>query len=131
MGHTKKDCLERPRKIAAKYMNKQLAADDFVQPTLVQTYDGKRDRWAGYDPSQHKAIVEQYQRIEEAKRALKAEKLNKTDNEVSITAICFGTVCEFHSDIKYVVDLFVIAFLVFFILIAHQSVHRQIILHRT
>ncbi|KAK7571845.1 hypothetical protein V9T40_014317 [Parthenolecanium corni] len=83
MGHNKKDCLERPRKIAAKYINKQLAADDFVQPTLVQTYDGKRDRWAGYDPSQHKAIVEQYQRIEEAKRTLKAEKLNKSvaDNE--------------------------------------------------
>lgn len=89
MGHNKKDCLERPRKIAAKYINKQLAADDFVQPTLVQTYDGKRDRWAGYDPSQHKAIVEQYQRIEEAKRTLKAEKLNKSvaDNEVSFAAI--------------------------------------------
>lgn len=89
MGHNKKDCLERPRKIAAKFMNKQLAADDFVQPTLVQTYDGKRDRWAGYDPSQHKAIVEQYQRIEEAKRALKAERLNKSvaDNEVSVVVI--------------------------------------------
>lgn len=77
MGHQKKECLERPRKVGAKYTNQHIAPDEFQQPVLNQTYDGKRDRWAGYDPSQHKAIIEQFQRIEEAKRQLRAEKLNK------------------------------------------------------
>jgi pre-mRNA-processing factor SLU7 len=48
-------------------------------------YDGKRDRWSGYDPSEHKAIIEEYQNIEEAKRQLRAEKLNSTvDGNVEV-----------------------------------------------
>lgn len=84
MGHQKKECLERPRKIGARYSNTNIAPDDCEQLVLNQSYDGKRDRWAGYDPSQHKAIIEQFQRIEEAKRQLRAEKLNKglKDKEV-------------------------------------------------
>lgn len=75
MGHKKKECFERPLKVGAKYTNANIAPDDYEQPILNQSYDGKRDRWAGYDPSQHKAIIEQFQRIEEAKRQLRAEKL--------------------------------------------------------
>ncbi|XKL65694.1 hypothetical protein PGB90_009114 [Kerria lacca] len=77
-GHDKKNCFERPRKKMAKYSNEDIAPDDYVQPVLNQSYDGKRDRWAGYDPAQHKIIVEQFQRIEEAKRQLRAEKLDKS-----------------------------------------------------
>uniref|UniRef100_A0A8D8QMQ7 Pre-mRNA-splicing factor SLU7 n=1 Tax=Cacopsylla melanoneura TaxID=428564 RepID=A0A8D8QMQ7_9HEMI len=76
LTHKKKDCLERPRKVLAKYSNAQIACDEFVQPNLLQDYDSKRDRWAGYDPSNHKAIVEHYQKIEEAKRELRADKLD-------------------------------------------------------
>lgn len=73
--HLKKDCLERPRKIGAKFSNANIAFDEFVQPNLVQAYDGKRDRWAGYDPANHREIVEEYQKIEEAKREMKAQRL--------------------------------------------------------
>ncbi|KAL1461707.1 hypothetical protein WDU94_013579 [Cyamophila willieti] len=76
MTHKKKDCLERPRKVLAKYSSALIACDEFVQPNLIQDYDSKRDRWAGYDPSNHKAIVEHYQKIEEAKRELRADKLD-------------------------------------------------------
>lgn len=76
MTHNKKDCLERPRKVLAKYSNAQIACDEFVQPNLLQDYDSKRDRWAGYDPTNHKAVVEHYQKIEEAKRELRADKLD-------------------------------------------------------
>lgn len=38
-------------------------------------------RWAGYDPSEHKAIIEEYQKVEEAKKQLRAEKLNSKDEE--------------------------------------------------
>nr|CAD7394023.1 unnamed protein product [Timema cristinae] len=53
-----------------------IAPDEFIQRDLSMDYDGKRDRWAGYDPSEHKAIIEEYQKVEEAKRQLRAEKLN-------------------------------------------------------
>lgn len=79
MTHKRKDCMERPRKIGAKFSGVKIGPDEFVQPDLALDFDGKRDRWAGYDPSQHKAIVEEYQKIEEAKRQLRAEKLNDAD----------------------------------------------------
>ncbi|KAG8903362.1 mRNA splicing protein, partial [Tulasnella sp. 417] len=53
MTHKKQDCLERPRKKGAKYTNKDIAADEVVQD-LQMGYDAKRDRWNGYDPTEHK-----------------------------------------------------------------------------
>ncbi|KPJ05152.1 PREDICTED: pre-mRNA-splicing factor Slu7 [Papilio xuthus] len=77
LTHKKKDCLERPRKIGAKFTNAAIAPDEFNQPNLNLSYDGKRDRWNGYDPEQHKAIIEEYQKVEEAKRELRAKKLEQ------------------------------------------------------
>nr|CAY54165.1 unnamed protein product [Heliconius melpomene] len=77
MTHKKKDCLERPRKIGAKFTSAGIASDEFNQPNLNLSYDGKRDRWNGYDPEQHKAILEEYQKVEEAKRELRAKKLEQ------------------------------------------------------
>jgi len=63
----------------------KIAADEFIQPELSMDYDGKRDRWRGYDPSEHKAIIEEYQKIEEAKRQLRAEKLNSAvDGDIEV-----------------------------------------------
>lgn len=81
MTHKRKECMERPRKIGAKYTNADIAPDEFTQPELSMDYDGKRDRWAGYDPSEHRAIVEEYQKIEEAKRQMRAEKLNAEETD--------------------------------------------------
>lgn len=79
MTHKRKDCMERPRKVGAKYTNAEIAPDEFTQPELSMDYDGKRDRWAGYDPSEHRAIVEEYQKIEEAKRQMRADKLDQEE----------------------------------------------------
>ncbi|XP_044258037.1 pre-mRNA-splicing factor Slu7 [Tribolium madens] len=76
MTHKRKDCMERPRKVAAKFSGAKIAADEFIQKKLNLSYDGKRDRWSGYDPSEHKAVIEEFQKVEEAKRQLKADKLN-------------------------------------------------------
>lgn len=81
MTHKKKDCFERPRKVGAIHNSINIAPDEYIQPELVQDFDGKRDRWAGYDPSQHKVIIEQYQKIEEAKREIRAQKLNADGDE--------------------------------------------------
>jgi pre-mRNA-processing factor SLU7 len=75
--HQKRDCMERPRKIGAKFTNSKIAPDEFIQPGIHSDYDGKRDRWAGYDPENHREIVEEYQKIEDAKRQLRAEKLKE------------------------------------------------------
>lgn len=77
LTHKKKDCLERPRKIGAKYTNEDLADDEIILPDLNLDYDGKRDRWNGYDPANYQAIVDEFAKVEEAKRQLKEEKLKQ------------------------------------------------------
>ena len=76
MGHTRRDCFERPRKVLAKYSQSNLAPDDITQPDLSLDYDAKRDRWAGYDPKEHREIIEEFQKVEEAKKGIRADKLN-------------------------------------------------------
>lgn len=84
MGHKKKDCLERPRKTGAKFTNEAIAQDEFEQPVLEFDYDGKRDRWNGYDVAEHRKIVEEFGKLEDAKRQIKAQKLEgvPTDGEL-------------------------------------------------
>ncbi|XP_076148678.1 pre-mRNA-splicing factor SLU7 isoform X1 [Alosa pseudoharengus] len=75
--HKKKDCLERPRKVGAKFTGTGMAPDEHDQITLSLDYDGKRDRWNGYDPDDHMRIVEEYSKVDLAKRTLKAQRLQE------------------------------------------------------
>lgn len=75
--HKKKDCMERPRKVGAKYSNKDIAPDEVVLPEIEHNFDSKRDRWAGYEPEMYKQHIEEYTKVEEAKRKLKEEKLKQ------------------------------------------------------
>ncbi|XP_039258362.2 pre-mRNA-splicing factor SLU7-like [Styela clava] len=77
MTHKKKDCLERPRKIGAKFTGNMIAPDEHIQPDLNMDFDGKRDRWNGYTAEQHEDVIEEYAKIEVAKQALKAQKLQE------------------------------------------------------
>jgi len=77
MTHKKKDCLERPRKVGAKFCAQSFAPDEFLPPKLTLDYDGKRDRWNGYDPSNYQTIVDEFAKVEEAKRLLKEERLKQ------------------------------------------------------
>lgn len=72
--------MERPRKVGAKYSGANIALDEFVQKKLSLSFDGKRDRWSGYDPAEHKSVIEEFQKVEETKRHLKAEKLNANED---------------------------------------------------
>ena len=58
-------CSQRPRKLGAKFTGKDIRPDEFVQPLLEFDYDGKRDRWNGYNPDWHQEIVDEYARVEE------------------------------------------------------------------
>ncbi|KAF2985379.1 hypothetical protein EK904_009064, partial [Melospiza melodia maxima] len=77
LTHKRQHCMERPRKAGAKYTGMDIAQDEHVQPQLVFGYDGKRDRWNGYDPEEHMKIVEEYSRVDLAQCALKAQKLQE------------------------------------------------------
>jgi len=77
MGHRKKDCLERPRKKGAKFTNTNIAPDEMQQPDLKLDFEGKRDRWNGYDPNNHQEVIDEYAKVEVAKQVVKANKLNK------------------------------------------------------
>jgi len=77
MGHKKKDCLERPRKKGAKFTNANIAPDEMQQPDLKLDFEGKRDRWNGYDPDNHQEVIDEYAKVEVAKQVVKANKLNK------------------------------------------------------
>ncbi len=47
MTHKRRDCLERPRKVGAKFSGSNFAPDEHLQPKLNMDFDGKRDRWNG------------------------------------------------------------------------------------
>uniref|UniRef100_A0A8C1YNW2 Pre-mRNA-splicing factor SLU7 n=1 Tax=Cyprinus carpio TaxID=7962 RepID=A0A8C1YNW2_CYPCA len=108
MTHKKKDCLERPRKVGAKYSGTGMAPDEHQQIQLSMDYDGKRDRWNGYDPDEHMRIVEEYSKVDLAKRTLKAQKLQEElasgklmDQAVSIPNEIFFSGSQVNSDDFY------------------------------
>lgn len=65
----------KPRKVGARFTNDDIAPDEKGLPTLNLDYDGKRDRWNGFDPAAYQAVIEEYTKVEEAKRQLKEDKL--------------------------------------------------------
>ncbi|KFD51109.1 hypothetical protein M514_08009 [Trichuris suis] len=77
MTHKRKDCLERPRKVGAKYTNTEIAPDEHSQPTLELDYAAKRDRWNGFDPALYnEKVAQEFQELEEARKKVKLEKLD-------------------------------------------------------
>ncbi|PON31216.1 Pre-mRNA splicing Prp18-interacting factor [Parasponia andersonii] len=74
MTHDVKSCMERPRKIGAKWTNMHIAPDEKIQ-TFELDYNGKRDRWNGYDAS----IYAHYLKEQQLKKL--EEKNNKPDGE--------------------------------------------------
>ncbi|XP_064467986.1 pre-mRNA-splicing factor SLU7-like [Ornithodoros turicata] len=75
MTHKKKDCFERPRKASAKYTGSEIAPDEKKLPDLKLDYDGKRDRWKGFDPACYQEVIEEYHKVEEAKHKLREDRL--------------------------------------------------------
>ncbi|KAF5101655.1 hypothetical protein D0Z00_000729 [Geotrichum galactomycetum] len=77
MTHNAKECLERPRKVGAKYSGLDLRADDNIQD-IKTTWDSKRDRWNGYDADEYKGVVREFEHEQQIKeQAEEEERLRK------------------------------------------------------
>ena len=95
MSHQLKDCLERPRKKGAKFTGKDIAPDEVLHDERaglnglegMGDWDAKRDRWDGYDPAQHKAVVVEYEALEEARRKLREEAIDKGSLDADAKAV--------------------------------------------
>ncbi len=72
MGHKKKACLERPRKVGAKFTGKDIQADRTVRDVKLG-YEAKRDVWAAYDTAQYQEVVDEYNLVEEARRKIQGQ----------------------------------------------------------
>ncbi|GKZ55520.1 mRNA splicing protein [Aspergillus niger] len=72
MTHKTKECLSRPRKHGAKWTGKDIQADEVIQDVNMG-WDAKRDRWNGYDPSEYRQVVEEYEELEKLKRVTKQD----------------------------------------------------------
>ncbi|KAH1023881.1 pre-mRNA-splicing factor Slu7 [Dendroctonus ponderosae] len=81
MTHKKKDCMDRPRKVGAKYSMTNILPDEFNQKNLALSFDGKRDRWSGYNPTEYKCVIDEFQQVEQAKQQLKADKLDAASSD--------------------------------------------------
>ncbi|CAK9140625.1 unnamed protein product [Ilex paraguariensis] len=83
MSHNAKECMERPRKLGAKWTNKNIAPDEKIE-TFALDYDGKRDRWNGYDAATYVHVIDRYEARDEARRKyLKEQQLKKLEEKNS------------------------------------------------
>ncbi|CAN6487332.1 unnamed protein product [Victoria cruziana] len=81
MTHTAKSCMERPRKVGAKWTNKHIAPDEKIE-SFELDYDGKRDRWNGFDASTYARVIERYEARDEARRKyLKEQQIKKLEEK--------------------------------------------------
>ncbi|CAM6079610.1 unnamed protein product [Sphagnum tenellum] len=79
MTHDAKMCMDRPRKLGAKYTNKFIALDEKIE-TFELDFDGKRDRWNGYDASTYSKVIDSYEMRDEARRKYqKKQQLKKLE----------------------------------------------------
>lgn len=82
MTHKTKECLNRPRAKGAKWTGKDIQADEVVQDVHLG-WDAKRDRWNGYDATEYRAVIEEYEELENLKKKVK---LGEKENGQSLLA---------------------------------------------
>ncbi|MCJ1337684.1 mRNA splicing protein [Bachmanniomyces sp. S44760] len=90
MTHKTKDCLSRPRAKGAKWTGRDIQADEVVQDVELG-WDAKRDRWNGYDATEYRAVIEEYEELDDLKRKLKSgqgtsQKLLAEDDDGNVSA---------------------------------------------
>ena len=88
MSHKTKECVYRPRKVGAWKTNDDIKPDEIIPQQLALTYDGKRDRWNGYNPDQHKQTIERFEFLRKERRR---RKIAKKDEKFAAAAAAGAT----------------------------------------
>ncbi|KAL8354424.1 hypothetical protein RB601_004020 [Gaeumannomyces tritici] len=81
MTHKARDCVERPRQKGAKWTGHDIQADELVQDVQMG-WDAKRDRWNGYDACEYRAVVEEYNQMEEMRKEMRAREAEAEGREL-------------------------------------------------
>ena len=76
MTHSKKDCLERPRRRGAKITGQNIKPDEAIGSVNLD-FQGKRDRWHGFDEEDFLRVEKRFTKLEETRKRVKAERLDK------------------------------------------------------
>ena len=93
LAHQKKQCLERPRKVKAKYSNSNIVTEvapsvenkkvenkpNFLdkQPVYNNKYDESRDQWGSQDLTKYEQVVEEYTFEQDIKKQMGLDDTNK------------------------------------------------------
>lgn len=82
MSHKTLECVERPRKVGAWKTNRDMKSDDARVDVRSQqfgrlAFDAKRDQWLGYDPKEHAKTIARYDKIDDARKKLRMDEVNK------------------------------------------------------
>lgn len=75
LTHSVKNCVERPRRRGAKLTDSAIRPDEVIGQVNLD-FEGKHDRWNGYDVDNFKQVQNRYAKLEAARNAIKAEKLD-------------------------------------------------------
>lgn len=51
--------------MGAKYSGRNFGKDEHVDDIGSLGYEGKRDRWNGYDPNQYKLVTEEWEQLKD------------------------------------------------------------------
>lgn len=76
MTHKKKDCFERPRKKGARWTGVDIKGDEVVGDVKL-SWEGKRDRWNGYDVKDYGEVVKKWRRLDDVRRDVKGKDLDR------------------------------------------------------
>lgn len=67
--------------MGAKWTSKNISPDEKIE-TFELDYDGKRDRWNGYDAASYKHVIQRYEARDEARsKFLKDQQLKKLEEK--------------------------------------------------
>ncbi|KAK1400103.1 hypothetical protein POM88_009966 [Heracleum sosnowskyi] len=100
MTHNVKECTDRPRKFRAIWTNKNIAPDEKIERFELD-YDGKRDRWNGYDAALYVHVVERYEARDEARnKYLKDQQIKKLEEQNTNKQNVGGGVDDDHEEIE-------------------------------
>ncbi|KAI9193260.1 Pre-mRNA splicing Prp18-interacting factor-domain-containing protein [Polychytrium aggregatum] len=77
MTHKAVDCMERPRKVGAKWSGQDIQQDEVIGDVALG-FEAKRDRWNGYDSTDHMRTIAEWELIEQRRKQLREESAKET-----------------------------------------------------